>query len=186
MCNLQVFLAGQTITVTENSRFKCIHQCPKHCFPTSSCPSATNQTLMWCASWKMFCLVLAQFGQASPCFSTFLMWLSSQALPLQAPAGVQWVAVEISTKTLRPKCWGIRREGSSCPKAGSVTKKQNNLAHYELRGCQIPVRTGVVSGGAGMLWVWRWWWAQGLLDCLLCVVGWGILSPIKLLLLRAL
>lgn len=90
MCNSQVSFARQTIAVTENSRFKCIHQCPKHSvFQLASCPSASNQTLMWCANWKMFCLFPAQL------LPTFFLWvfslcLSSQAVSSWCPMGGWW------------------------------------------------------------------------------------------------
>lgn len=140
MCNLQVLLARQTITATENSRFKYIHRCPKHSvFRLASCPSASNQTLTWCANWKMFCLLPVQLclslAEPAHVFPEGILHVAVQpssvsSQPLQASAGVPWVVVEISTEILSPKYWGIRREGSLSPKAGSVTDKQNNLARW--------------------------------------------------------
>lgn len=148
----------------ENSRFKCIHQYPKHSvFQLASCPSASNWTLMWCANWKMFCLFPAQL------LPTFFLWvfstcLSSQAVsswPLQASAGIPWVAVEISTKILSPKYRGIRREGFLCPKGWICDQKAEWFSllwveglpnHCEDRGgvwwCRDCLGVEVVGTGA--------------------------------------
>lgn len=81
---------------------------------------------------------------------------------------------------------GIRR----APKAGFVAKKQNDLAHGELRGCQMTARPVVVFDGVGIVWVWMWW-AHGLLDYFAFISGErdlqeGSLSRRKLLLWRTL
>lgn len=111
----------------------------------------------------MFCLLSAQL------LPTFFLWvfcmcLSSQAVssrPLQASAGVPWLAVEISTKIPSPRYWGIWREGSLCPESWICDQKAEQFSslwaerlpdHCEDRGgiywCRDCLGVEVVGTGA--------------------------------------
>lgn len=59
-------------------------------------------------------------------------------------------ALRFSPKFSLPNYWGMRREGPWCPKAGSVTDKQNSSAGW-VEGLPNQVRTGVRSHGVEVL-----------------------------------
>lgn len=153
----------------------------------------------------MFCLLPVQLflslAEPAHVFPVSLLHVAVQpssvsSQPLQAWAGVPWVVVEISTEILSPKHLRDQKgrilvpEGWICDRQAEQFSSLSWGAAKSLREQGWYVMVEGLFGYGGIIWVWRWW-AQGLLDCLLWLVGEGICRKAvcltkKLLLLRTL